>query len=188
MMRSSLKNRWLGVSLVLLALAPAALAQAPGDAAADFTLVDKNGAIIHLSDFLGTPVIVNSWATWCPFCIEEIPLFQDAHNGVNSDGEQVVFLLVNLDENFDVATAYIDTQVSTTLRTVYDATAEIKAENDGVEFDTTQNVLTRLYRVRGMPTTFFINGDGIIESVKIGPLSQGELATHLAGLGVAWQP
>jgi thiol-disulfide isomerase/thioredoxin len=173
--------------LLTLTLIAAAQAQAPGQAATDFTLVDKSGAVVRLSDFAGTPIVLNAWATWCAFCIEEIPLFQQAHDDINASSEQVVFLLVNLAENFDQARDFIDNEVGTTLRTAYDPTAAIRADHDGVEFDTTRNLLTRTYRVRGMPTTFFIDAEGVIQSLRIGPLSEGELAEHLAGVGVEWQ-
>lgn len=173
--------------LLTLTLIAAAQAQAPGQAATDFTLIDRSGEVIRLSDFAGTPIVLNAWATWCAFCIEEMPLFQRAHDAVNADGERVAFLLVNLSENFDQAVAFLDEEVGITLRTLYDATTDQRAAHDGVTFDTTRNVLTRTYRVRGMPTTYFIDADGVIQSLRIGPLSEGELAEHLAGVGVEWQ-
>lgn len=174
--------------LLGLLLTATAQAQSPGQEAPDFTLMDKSGAVVHLSDFRGQPVVLNAWATWCPFCIEEIPLFQRAHDDINSGDEQVVFLLVNLAERFDQAQSYIDDVVATSLRTAYDATPEAQAAHSGIEFDSTQTVLTRNYRLRGMPTTYFIDADGVIQSVRIGPIGQSELVEHLAGIGVDWQP
>ena len=173
--------------LIAMTLAATVQAQTPGQPATDFTLVDKSGAVVRLSDFLGQPVVLNAWATWCAFCIEEIPLFQQAHDDINAGDEQVVFLLVNLAENFEQARSFIDDEVGTTLRTAYDPTPDLRAANPDVVFDRTQNLLTRTYRVRGMPTSFFIDAAGVIQSVRIGPLSAVELAQHLAGVGVDWQ-
>jgi len=96
--------------------------------------------------------------------------------------------LVNLAEDFGVATSFLSEEVDTTLRSLYDPSQQQKERFADVDFDSTRNLLTRTYRVRGMPTTFFIGADGSISSVKIGPLTAGELASHLAGLGVEWTP
>lgn len=179
----------IGVTLALLltlSFTNGALAQAPGSPAPPFTLVDGDGQVVRLEDFEGTPLVLNAWATWCPFCIEEIPLFQRASDDVNSGGTVVSFLLVNLAEPFEPAKRFIDEEVGTTLRTAYDA-SDAQREQFDVVFDETQQLLSRDYRVRGMPTTFFIDADGIIQAVKIGPISEGELADRLADLGVEWR-
>jgi peroxiredoxin len=174
------------LTVLILLMTTLALAVSPGKPAPDFTLVDKNGQVIKLSDFQGRPVVLNAWATWCPFCIEEIPIFQEAHDAVTGAGSAVAFLLVNLSEPFEVARDFLDEEVGTTLTSAYDASAEQKQQFADVDFDTTRNILNKVYRVRGMPTTFFIGADGMVESVKIGPLTEGELADHLAGIGVEW--
>jgi len=167
-------------------LATAAFAMRPGDAAPDFALLDANGHMVHLSDFRGTPVVLNAWATWCPFCVEEIPLFQTAHDTINAD--RVTFLLVNLDEPFDTASRFLSEEVGSTLPALFDGTDEMRAQI-GAELDRTREVLTRVYKVRGMPTTFFIDAEGIIQSVQIGPLlSANQLAGQLKKIGVEWQP
>lgn len=173
---------------LLLALPPLAHAQAarPGEPAPDFTLVDDDGAVVRLSDFRGRPVVVNAWATWCPFCIDEIPEFQRAHDALAPLGEQApVFLLVNLDEPFEPAHAFLRDEVDTTLTGLYDATEAQRADHPGVTFDRTRELLTRTYRTRGMPTTFFIDAEGVLQRIKVGPvLSQAELAELLAAIGV----
>lgn len=183
-----MKRRVFPTVLLLLILLMTTLASAvsPGKPAPDFTLVDENGQVIKLSDFQGSPVVLNAWATWCPFCIEEIPLFQQAHDAVSSAGGEVAFLLVNLAEPFEMARDFLEQEVGTTLTSVYDASTEQKQQFADIDFDTTRNVLNKVYRVRGMPTTFFIDAEGVVASVKIGPLTAGELTDHLAGIGVEW--
>ncbi len=181
-------QRTLPILLLASLLAGAAWAQRPGQQAPDFTLVDQDGQVVTLRDFAGKPVVLNAWATWCAFCIEEIPLFQQVHDAVNLDETRVTFLLVNLAEDFGVASSFLSEEVDTTLRSLFDPSQQQKERFADVDFDSTRNLLTRTYRVRGMPTSFFIGADGSISSVKIGPLTAGELASHLAGLGVEWSP
>src|SRR3989344_2567738 len=39
------------------------------------SFTDNTGANIKLADFKGEPLVINSWASWCPFCVEELPAF-----------------------------------------------------------------------------------------------------------------
>lgn len=66
-----------------------------------FKMTDANGNIIELSSFKGKKVFVNLWATWCPPCKAEIPSIEGLAS--KADKEQAVFILLSLDENFEVA-------------------------------------------------------------------------------------
>ena len=89
----------------------------PGQLAPDFVLEDAQGNRVRLSDFRGTPVFLNFWATWCPFCIEEMPdmqLIQDQF------GDQLVVLGVNNGETASVGQPYATDRVGVSYRLVYD--------------------------------------------------------------------
>lgn len=60
--------------------------------APDFTVYDKEGNPVKLSDFVGKPVIINFWASWCGYCMIEMPEFESAYQ---KHGENVHFLMVN---------------------------------------------------------------------------------------------
>ena len=165
-----------------------ALAQNPGQLAHEFTLVNKSGQVVRMADFKDQAIILNAWATWCSFCIHEIPLFQQVHNEINIDTIQVTFLLINLGENADHASKFLDEKVTTNLLTLFNPTKTQLNNYPNIEFDNSQNLLAGNYRVRAMPTTFFIGADGIMSSVKVGPITAGEMKDHLSGLGIEWSP
>ncbi|MDD5398370.1 MAG: TlpA disulfide reductase family protein [Dehalococcoidia bacterium] len=121
-----------------------------GFAAPDFTLPTTDAKEFKLSDYRGKNVILNFWATWCGPCRLEIPAFKEIHNKYN-DGSIVVVAISCLD-NAD-STAYF-------------------ASANGMDFVIPldpRGVVSDLYNIRGMPTTYFINDKGVITSIKIGP-------------------
>ena len=170
---------------LLFSLAFAA-AQGVGSQAPDFLLVDQDGEPVHLSDFAGTPILLNFWATWCPPCREELPLFQRVAEEVGEGELQV--LLVNNDEGRDRAIQFLEAN-DIELETALDATSEQRERlmNEGLTPDSTLEVMRR-YRARGMPTTIFIDADGIIQGVWVGLITPGKAVELLADIGVSWQP
>ncbi|NLZ95848.1 MAG: TlpA family protein disulfide reductase, partial [Bacteroidales bacterium] len=72
---------------------------------ADFnlTLMDENGNTLSLADFKGKPIFLNMWATWCPPCIAEMPNINKLHNEMGND---VAFVMVSLDDDFETAKAF----------------------------------------------------------------------------------
>ncbi len=142
--------------------APAPVAGAP---APDFTLTDLAGNSITLSDLRGNVVLINFWATWCGPCKLEMPAIEAEYLARQDQGFTV--LAVNLDEPADDVRAFVDA-LGLTFTTLLDPGARV---ND-------------LYRVRGYPTTFFVNRDGVIERQHIGLISADQLRETLDGLGL----
>ncbi len=174
--------------LLVAMLLPLACAQRAGEPAPDFSFVDPQGEVLRLSDFRGTPVVLNFWATWCPPCLEELPLFQRVSNALDEEEKAVVVILLNNNESPEAAKRYLE-EAGIGLLAALDATREQQRRlaAEGVTPDTTLGVMRR-YRVRGMPTTFFIDAEGVIQSVKVGLVSPGEASTLLKGIGLDWQP
>lgn len=163
------------VRLILLLsfiVAPLGVAQLPGDAAPDFTLTDSAGAVVSLSDFQGKPLLLNFWATWCPPCADELPLFQ-----VVADETPVSVLLVNMGEGQARAAAYLAAN-GLSLRTAVDSPVNPEGTL----------AVARRYRVLGLPTSFFVGADGVVVGVSVGPLAPQTLAEQLLKLGVRWEP
>lgn len=163
------------VSFFFLSLAHA---QGVGTPAPAFRLVDDAGQPIALADVMGEPVVLNVWATWCPPCRAELPLFEQTQAELASE---VTFLLVNNNESAPAATQFLQ-QEGITLLAAFEPT---RAQRNEFDLDTTRDVV-RDYRVRGMPTTFFIDADGIIQAVKVGEVQHAELTELLATIGVTW--
>ena len=175
------------LGVLALLVAPVA-AQDVGSQAPAFNLVDSRGDSVSLEDFRGQPLILNVWASWCAPCVEELPFFQQLYSDVNTAGENLDILLVNNGENPAEAVAFLQ-GLDVTLPTALDPTREqreaFKAQD--ILLETTAKTL-RNYRVRGMPTTFFIDADGVVRGVKVGLLLPSEAPALLASIGVTWEP
>lgn len=163
--------------LVILLLSGLAAAQRVGEAAPDFNLQDSKGKPVAIGDFMGQPLLLNFWATWCPPCQEELPLFQQ----VAEQTPELHVLLVNAGEGREQAVGYLEAN-ELRLRTAVNAAS---ARPTNAE-DTLS--VARRYRVRGMPTTYFISAEGVIESIYVGEITTTVLSERLKQIGVSWQP
>lgn len=176
--------------LCVLLLGMPVQAQLLGQSAPDFALVNEAGELLRLSDFIGVPIILNFWASWCAPCVEELPLFQEIMNEVNTDETAAVHtILVNNGEVMSTAEVFLRDTLGITLLAVYEADGQQRAElqAQGIVASRNQDVL-RDFRVRGMPTTYFIDAEGIIRAQKIGLLFPAEAQAFLAEIGLSWQP
>jgi thiol-disulfide isomerase/thioredoxin len=137
---------------------------AGGAAAPSFTLANlQDGkAPISLASYRGTPVLVNFWATWCVPCKDEMPLLEAAHK---KWGSKVQFVGIDRQDYKPDALAFASrTQVTYPLASDPDATL------DGA------------YRLRGMPTSVFIDRNGRIVERVTGPVTKAQLDDTLKSL------
>ena len=111
----------------------------------NFTVYDRDGNEIDLESYLGKPVVINFWATWCPYCVAELSDF-DSIAGEYSDRVNFMFIDVTdgRRETVEKALAYLE---------------EGGYENIVSVFDTRGNA-SGLFRIRSLPTTIYLNSDG----------------------------
>ncbi|MGH2693223.1 MAG: TlpA family protein disulfide reductase [Actinomycetota bacterium] len=132
---------------------------AMGESAPELTLTDFEGSQFSFADYEGTPLVVNFWASWCPFCVSEMPDFERVHQAL---GDEVVFLGVDQRDRRDRALE-LARQTGVTYRLVWDPRGEV--------FDA--------FGGPGMPTTAFIDAEGTVVEVIPGQLSAGLLRDHI---------
>jgi cytochrome c biogenesis protein CcmG/thiol:disulfide interchange protein DsbE len=137
-----------------------------GFLAPDFTLDTLEGNKVTLSELRGKIVVVNLWATWCLPCRAETPALEKSYEQYKDSG--VVILGVDL--------------------TNQDLVSDVKSFVQ--EFKLTYPILLDqagnvgyLYQLKGIPTTFFINREGIIRTVVVGgPMSEVFIRSKIEAL------
>jgi thiol-disulfide isomerase/thioredoxin len=129
-------------------------------------LLDLDGNPVRLADLRGRPVWINFWASWCPPCQAETPTIRDTAAAYSPQGLEVIGISVQEATEDDVR-AYAEK---------YGLGYTVAADLDGDLF--------RRYRVYGLPTQYFLDGDGIIRSIVNGPVTPESAASNLALLGL----
>jgi peroxiredoxin len=127
-------------------------------------LTDLDGTSIRLADLRGKVVWINFWATWCPPCQEETPILRDLYDEHAADGLEVVAISVQETTAEDVR-AYADR---------YDL-------NYKVGFDATSAIF-HTYRAFGLPTQLFLDRDGVIREIILGPVTRENAEEIVRGL------
>lgn len=131
-----------------------------GFSAPDFTLTNLKGETIKLSELRGKPVFLNFWATWCPPCRAEMPLIQNLYQ---EKGSQLQILTINIQEDPQTIEKFL----------------RKNHYNFPVLLDK-QGQVANQYWIKGIPTTFIIDQQGIIRAVWVGALEEKDLKALLA--------
>jgi cytochrome c biogenesis protein CcmG, thiol:disulfide interchange protein DsbE len=155
---------WIGVSANPAASSAVAAPQV-GFAAPDFSLQTLEGGTYTLSDLRGQVVLVNLWATWCPPCRAEMPAIQKVY--AEYQGQGLVVLGINSTVQDDLpAVAPFITEYGLTFPILLDDTGKVSS----------------MYQLRSLPSSYFIDREGVIRYVVSGPMSEALLYARIGEL------
>jgi len=120
-----------------------------GMPAPNFQLKNLDGQSVSLSDLQGKPVLINFWATWCSPCIHEMPYLQQVYDEWSDKGLMV--LAINIGESSAQVEAFMQSH-DLSLPVLLDA----------------KQAVAQKYNIQYIPSTFFIDKDGIIQEKIVG--------------------
>ncbi len=137
-----------------------------GSAAPDFELPDRFGNAVRLSDLAGSVVVINFWASWCQPCREEMPVLQAISDKFADQGLVVLGVNTTYTDSLDEALAFVD-ELKLTFPILFDETGEVGEKK---------------YMVYGLPTSYWVDRRGIIQSVQLGAMTEDQMLEILTPL------
>jgi thiol-disulfide isomerase/thioredoxin len=164
---SVIKSQVMGVMMLLFAASASAVGLEPyaGPDLPGFALRDLEGATHKLADYSGRVVLVNFWATWCPPCVHEMPSMQRLHLKLAKRPFDVVAVNMGEDE-----------------ATIRDFLGKMKV--DFTILLDADGSLMKEWRVFAFPTSFLIDGKGVVRYALFGPIEwdDPEVLKQIEGL------
>lgn len=130
-----------------------------GQKVSDFELESFDGQQVKLSQFAGKPILIDFWAAWCPFCINEMPEIEKIHQEFSG---KLVILGIHRSETEGI-----------------EAGAKFAKER-GVTYPLLKDSAGQVYKTltggrNFMPYALYINKEGKIVKVKAGPKTTEEM-------------
>ena len=150
-------RRW--SMLWLVALATVFAVAGPATKPASLALRSKDGAKVKLSDLRGKIVVLNFWATWCGPCNTETPMVVAASRHYSD--KAVVFVGASLDEEGSQGKI---AAFSSNFNIPYD-----------IWYGATDRDMARLGMGEAVPSTAFLDADGIVQARILGQMRPGEI-------------
>ncbi|ASS92628.1 redoxin domain-containing protein [Peribacillus simplex] len=132
-----------------------------GAKAPNFSLKTLDGKQVELSDYKGKKVMLNFWATWCPPCKKEMP---DMEKYTQQAGDDVVVLAVNIDPENDVQSFVDDNGITFTIP---------------LDSQSAKNPVNERYKILSIPTTYFIDKEGIIRNKVISAMQLKDMERNI---------
>jgi peroxiredoxin len=123
-----------------------------GAPAIAFDLKSLDGKSVGLTSFRGKPLVLNFFASWCDPCRDEMPMINDLASKAAKDGYSVLGIAV---EDSRAAVSEFAKETNLVFPIALDLNSTVK----------------RAYRIFGPPATFFVDGQGIIRDVVLGPIT-----------------
>jgi cytochrome c biogenesis protein CcmG/thiol:disulfide interchange protein DsbE len=176
------QTRWFGLTALLLVVGagwiwnssvPASattggLIPSPreGFLAPDFTLDLVGGGQVTLSELRGKVILINLWTSWCPPCRSEMPAIQRVYESNRERGLEVLAINMTYQDS-ETAAVEFAREHGLTFPILLDRTGTVGYQ----------------YQLRSLPTTFFVDRQGVIRHVILGgPMSEVTLQTTIESM------
>ncbi len=136
-----------------------------GAPAPAFTLNTLDGRPISLADTKGKAILINFWASWCPPCLEETPALIAAYNELKQADPNIEFIGIGTNDDR--------------------ANLQQFAENNRIPYIVVEDPdgkVSDAYGVLGMPTTVFVDSNGIVRRIWNGAIRKEQVIEIMRGL------
>ncbi|MCH8244366.1 TlpA family protein disulfide reductase [Patescibacteria group bacterium] len=121
------------------------------------SFLDYEGNTVALADFAGKPMVINTWAAWCPFCVKELPAFSALQKAFP---EELVVIAIDRVESLSTVKSYTDDLgITDDLLFLLDRSDSFYKSIGGFS----------------MPETIFVDREGVIQDHKRGPMELSEM-------------
>ncbi len=131
--------------------------------APELNLRDLSGKQVSLSDYRGSVVLVNLWATWCPPCREEMPTLQTFYEKYKEDG--FVLIAIDQEETSDIVQPFVDE---------FGLTFPVWLDPD--------YLAQREFNTANLPSSYVVDRDGMVRLMWIGGISKKNLEKFVPDL------
>ena len=136
------------------------LAQQAGPLLPDLDLAALDESPVSLVSYMGQPVVLNLWATWCPPCRREMPVFEQAQ----ADFPDIAFVMLNQGESAQQAQDFLQTEGLALTDVLLDPSSQAMRE----------------LKTGGLPTTFYFDARGELVDLHLGELTMAEMKDTLS--------
>lgn len=137
-----------------------------GFKAPDFTLQTLEGQTVTLSSLRGKAVLINLWASWCPPCKSEMPAFEQVYKDYKDQGFEILAVNATNQDTLSNARDFV-AQNQLTFPILVDSEGKV----------------SQIYQLRSLPTSFFVDKNGVIRDVIVGgPMSDALLRIRVQNL------
>lgn len=134
--------------------------------APSFTLKDLDGNEVSLEDYKGQRVLLNFWASWCPPCRAEMPDMESFYQKYKDEGYTVIAVnMASTEKNSKDAPAFVEKN---------NLTFPVLVDEKGL--------IGALYNALSLPTSYFIDSDGVIRQKVTGPMSEEQMVKEMKNL------
>lgn len=127
----------------------------------NLVLKNYNNEDVRLQDFVGTPLVINSWASWCPFCVDELPDFEHMQKEF---GESVQIIAINRGDNLEKAKKF---------------TTDLGLDSSVVFLLDEEDIFYKTIQGFAMPESIFVNAAGEITFHKRGFMTPEEMKKRI---------